>query len=109
MDQLLRDLNATAQRARCRGEKWLDPIVLAGYRAASQQIITLGNRQNPPPTERTGKRGVIKKTPPGTCSCAWTATANKSCASPTTSASRSTIMPMSPLCRCWSRERLLEG
>jgi len=63
MDQLLRDLNATAQRARCRGEEWLDPIVLAGYRAAYQQIITLGNRQNPPPTERTGKRGVIKKTP----------------------------------------------
>jgi transposase len=63
MDQLLRKLNTTVQHARTCGEDWLEPIVLAGYRAAYEQIITLGNHQNPPPTVRTGKRGVIKNTP----------------------------------------------
>jgi transposase len=63
MDQLLRELNTTVQHARTRGEDWLEPIVLAGYRAAYEQIITLGNHQNPPPTVPTGKRGVIKNTP----------------------------------------------
>ena len=63
MDQLLRGLNRTIQHARAYSEDWLEPCVLAGYRAAYEQIITLGNHQNPPPTVRTGERGVIKKTP----------------------------------------------
>ena len=63
IDQLLRDLNTTVDAAKSCSEDRLDPIVLAAYHAAYQQIITLGNRQNPPPTVRTGKRGVIKKTP----------------------------------------------
>ena len=63
MDRLLRGLHAAVLEARSRGEDWLDPIVLAGHRAAYQQTIALGNQQNPPPTVRTGKRGVIGKTP----------------------------------------------
>lgn len=41
-------------------EEWLDPSVLAGYRAADVQIIATGNHDNPPGTIPTGKRGVIK-------------------------------------------------
>ena len=37
--------------------------MLAGYRAAYEQIIALGNQDNPPGTIPTGKRGVIKQTP----------------------------------------------
>ena len=37
--------------------------MLAGYRAAYQQIIALGNDHSPPSTIPTGKRGVIKQTP----------------------------------------------
>lgn len=63
MDQLLRDLHVTVQRTRASGEDWLDPGELAGYRAAYEQIITLGQRQNPAPTIKIGKRGVIRQTP----------------------------------------------
>jgi transposase len=63
MDRLLRDLHATVQRTRASGEDWLDPGELAGYRAAYEQIIALGNHHNPPATIPTGKRGVIKQTP----------------------------------------------
>jgi len=63
MDRLLRDLNATVQRTRASGEDWLDPSVLAGYRAAYAQIIAHGNHHNPAGTIPTGKRGVIKQTP----------------------------------------------
>lgn len=37
--------------------------MLAGYRAAYEQIIALGNDHDPPGTIPTGKRGVIKQTP----------------------------------------------
>ncbi len=63
MDRLLRDLHTTVRADKSCGEDWLEPIVLAGYRAAYQQIITIDNRRHPPPTVRTGKRGAIKKTP----------------------------------------------
>jgi transposase len=63
MDRLLRDLHTTVQRTRASGEDWLDPSVLAGYRAAYEQTIALGNHHNPAPTIKTGKRGVIKQTP----------------------------------------------
>lgn len=63
MDRLLRDLHTTVQRTRASGEDWLEPSVLAGYRAAYEQIIALGNHHNPAPTIKTGKRGVIKQTP----------------------------------------------
>jgi transposase len=63
MDRLLRDLHATVQRARASGQDWLDPGELAGYRAAYEQIIALGNHHNPAGTIPTGKRGVIKQTP----------------------------------------------
>jgi transposase len=62
MDRLLRDLHSTVQRTRTSGEDWLDPSELAGYRAAYEQIIALGNHHNPAPTIPTGKRGVIKQT-----------------------------------------------
>jgi transposase len=63
MDGLLRELAATVQHAQADGEDSLEPIVLAGYRAAYQQIVTLANHQNPAGTIPTGKRGVIKQTP----------------------------------------------
>lgn len=63
MDRLLRDLHTTVQQAKSQDEDWLEPIVIAGYRAAYEQIITLGNRQNPPPTVRLTRRGLIAKTP----------------------------------------------
>lgn len=63
MDRLLRDLHATVQRAREAGEDWLEPSQLAGYRAAYQQIITLGHQTNPAGVIPTGKRGVIRQTP----------------------------------------------
>jgi transposase len=62
MDGLLRTLSTTVQKAKRDGHSSLDPLQLAGYHAAYQQIITLGHRQNPPPTIRTGKRGPIRKT-----------------------------------------------
>lgn len=63
MDRLLRDLHTSVQRVRASGEDWLDPGELAGYRAAYEQIIALGNHHNPAGTIPTGKRGVIKQTP----------------------------------------------
>jgi len=62
MDRLLRELAITVAHAHAGGEDALEPIVLAGYRAAYQQIITLANQQNPARTIPTGKRGVIKQT-----------------------------------------------
>jgi transposase len=63
IDALLRGLHEEVKAAKAAGEDWLDPWVLAGYRAAYEQIIALGNRHNPPGTIPTGKRGVIKQTP----------------------------------------------
>ena len=63
MDRLLRDLHGVVQRARASDEDWLEPGELAGYRAAYEQIITLGHRTNPAGTIPTGKRGVIRQTP----------------------------------------------
>ena len=63
MDRLLRELAGTVEYAQADGEDSLEPIVLAGYRAAYEQIITLANHQNPAGTIPTGKRGVIKQTP----------------------------------------------
>jgi transposase len=63
MDRLLRELAATVGHAQADGEDSLEPVVLAGYRAAYQQIITLANHQNPAGTIPTGKRGMIKQTP----------------------------------------------
>jgi transposase len=63
MDRLLRDLHATVQRTREVGEDWVEPSELAGYRAAYEQIITLGHQTNPAGTIPTGKRGVIRQTP----------------------------------------------
>jgi transposase len=62
MDRLLRALSTTVEQATHDGHSSLDPLQLAGYHAAYQQIITLGHRQNPPPTVRTGKRGPTRKT-----------------------------------------------
>jgi transposase len=63
MDRLLRDLHTVVQHARASGEDWLEPSELAGYRAAYEQIITLGHHTNPAGTIPTGKRGVIRQTP----------------------------------------------
>jgi hypothetical protein len=85
MDRLLRELAITVGHAHAAGEDALEPIVLAGYRAAYGQIITLANRQNPARTIPTGKRGVIKQTFARNLIVDWTATASKSCGSRTTS------------------------
>jgi transposase len=63
IDALLRALHDEVQAAKAGDEDWLDPWVLAGYRAAYEQIITLGHHQNQPPTVRTGKRGPIGRSP----------------------------------------------
>jgi transposase len=63
MDGLLRTLNEEVKAARAAGEDWLDPVVLACYRVAYEQIIALGHQQNPPSTVRTGKRGPIGRSP----------------------------------------------
>jgi transposase len=62
MDRLLRELATTVGHAQTNGEDSLEPIVLAGYRAAYEQIITLADHQNPAGTIPTGKRGMIKQT-----------------------------------------------
>jgi transposase len=63
MDTLLRALHEQAKAAKAAGEDWLDPVVLACYRVAYEQIIALGHKQNPPSTVRTGKRGPIGRSP----------------------------------------------
>ena len=63
IDALLRALHEEVKSAKAVDEDWLDPWVLAGYRAAYEQIIALGHHQNPPPTVRTGKRGPIGRSP----------------------------------------------
>jgi transposase len=63
LDALLRALHEEVKAAKAAGEEWMDPSVLAGYRAAYEQIIATGNHDNPPGTIPTGKRGVIKQTP----------------------------------------------
>lgn len=92
MDRLLRDLHSAVDRARAAGDDWLDPAELVAYRAAYAQIIAQGNQDDPPGTIPTGKCGVIRQTPHAICSRGCTATAQTSCASPTTSASRSTTI-----------------
>ncbi len=63
IDALLRALHEEVKAAKAVGEDWLDPWVLAGYRAAYEQIIALGHHQNQPPTVRTAKRGPIGRSP----------------------------------------------
>jgi hypothetical protein len=96
IDALLRALHEEVKAAKAAGEDWLDPSVLASYRAAYQQIIANGNHDNPPGTIPTGKRDVIKQTPArNLLTRAWTATASRSCASPTNSKYHSTTTPSS--------------
>ena len=63
MDRLLRELHAHVQHVRAAGDGWLESSELAGYRAAYEQIISLGHHTNPAGTNPTGKRGVIRQTP----------------------------------------------
>lgn len=63
LDALLRALHEEVKAAKTAGEDWLDPLVLAGYRAAYEQIIAAGNDRYPPSTIKTGKRGVIGQSP----------------------------------------------
>jgi transposase len=62
-DRLLRRLQDRVRDAKTAGLQSLPPRTLAGYRAAWARIITLGHRQNPPPTKRTKERGPIGRTP----------------------------------------------
>ena len=62
MDRLLRDLQRTVAVAKSCGHDDLDVLQLAGYRGAYQQIIATGYRENPPNTNRTGRRGPIAQT-----------------------------------------------
>jgi len=59
MDELLRELKDTVERAKARGESALEAGTLEAYPRRYEQVIALGHRQNPPPTQRTGKRGPI--------------------------------------------------
>lgn len=62
MEKLLRAVNAAVQKAKAGGQPALTPRQLARYRARYRKIIAIGERQNPPPAVRTGKRGPIAKT-----------------------------------------------
>ena len=64
MDRLLRALNRAVEKATADDRPALSPRQLARYRARYRKIIALGQRQNPPPTVRTGKRGPIAKSTP---------------------------------------------
>jgi transposase len=63
MDQLLRDLQLAVATAKDAGHDDLDILQLADCRAAYQQIIATGYRENPLNTTRTGRRGFIAQTP----------------------------------------------
>jgi transposase len=63
MDRLLRDLQRAVTVATDAGHDHLDVLQLAGYRAAYEQIIATGYRENPLNTIRTGQRGFIAQTP----------------------------------------------
>jgi transposase len=62
-DRLLRRLNDRVRDAKAAGQQSLPERTLAGYRTAWTRIITLGQQQNPPPTQRTKERGPIGRTP----------------------------------------------
>jgi transposase len=59
MDTLLRELKAAVDDARAHGQSTLPAQTLAAFCERYERIIALGHQQNPPPTERTGKRGPI--------------------------------------------------
>lgn len=63
IDRLLRDLQTAVTAATDHGHDRLDVLQLAGYRAAYEQIIATGYRENPLNTARTGQRGLIAQTP----------------------------------------------
>jgi transposase len=63
IDLLLRALHEEVKAAKAAGEDWLDPLLLAGYQAAYQQIIAAGNKRCPLSAIKTGKRGVIRQSP----------------------------------------------
>ena len=63
MDRLLRDLHRAVTLATAAGHDHLEALQLAGYRAAYEQIIATGQRENPLNTIRTGQRGFIAQTP----------------------------------------------
>ena len=63
IDRLLRDLHHAVTLATAAGHDQLDVLQLAGYRAAYEQIIATGYRENPLNTIRTGQRGFIAQTP----------------------------------------------
>lgn len=62
-DRFLRRLHDKVDAAKTAGLPCLPASSLAGYRRAWGRIIALGHRQNPPPTQRTGRRGPIGRTP----------------------------------------------
>lgn len=63
IDRLLRDLQIAVIAASDAGHDQLDVSQLAGYRAAYEEIIATGYRENPLNTIRTGRRGFIAQTP----------------------------------------------
>ena len=63
MDRMLRDLQRAVAVAAETGHDDLDALQLAAARAAYEQIIATGYRENPLNTIRTGQRGSIAQTP----------------------------------------------
>jgi transposase len=59
MDKLLREIKDAVDRARLEGQTRLCQLALAAFETHYQQIIELGHIQNPPPTNRTRRRGPI--------------------------------------------------
>jgi transposase len=61
MDNLLREIKDTVERARAENLTALSQQALIAFTDRYEQIITLGHHQNPPPTQRTGTRGPIAR------------------------------------------------
>lgn len=61
MDELLREIKASVDEAKARGENALSAKLLASCRRRYERVIALGRLQCPPPT-RAGKRGPMRRT-----------------------------------------------
>jgi transposase len=59
MDKLLREIKHAVDHARAQHQSALTPPVLAAFNERYEQTIQLGHVENPPPTNRTGRRGPI--------------------------------------------------
>ena len=61
MEALLLEIKATVERARGEGQDALSPPALAAFEERYEAVIAHGREQNPPPVERSARRGPIAR------------------------------------------------